>query len=143
MDTRSSSQACRGRRTLIGSLVGAVLVLACVGLPDRATVNVGHGWGDIEGLKADFDTEGSWVEAGLEFPLGQEVQPRRRDPSPPLPLDDEPRVRPPVEEAAAAEPPWWEDFGLVQTLVLLVLSYAAGELRRPAQEKLTGKSKRP
>lgn len=50
------------------------LLIACIGAPDRATLEGGHGWGsgegDIGGVKAvEEDSETNWVGVGLQFPI--------------------------------------------------------------------------
>lgn len=134
----------------------ALFFASCIGLPDRAAIEVGHGHGDgsLDGYKHDFgiDTESSWVAATLEFPISWR-RPEERpqpivihvpqpvpivtvppptpvpEPAPaPAPTETQPAaaVPPPGKEKVEEDKPWWEDFTLVQGLVLAAAGALAG-----------------
>lgn len=139
---------------LLLPLLLAFLFASCIGLPDRLGISVGHGHGDgtLDGYKHDFgiDSESSWIEGTLEFPISWKRPEERPQPiivhvpqpvpivtvQPPPPAAQQPPPTTPPDEPApdAAVPPakkeaagpWWEDFTLVQALVLAAVGAAAG-----------------
>lgn len=80
----------------------------CVQLPDRLTLEAGHGYGDFESSCGDIDNDTTWLAAGLEFPITYEKRPcpPTPPPVPPLPLYGEPEpvpvVAPPKEECSGS-----------------------------------------
>jgi hypothetical protein len=108
-------------------LVVALLLASCVGLPDRAEVEVGRGHGSFESPSGrDWDDDTGWVAATLSFPITYAVAPVRLAPSEPSPA-----VLVPLE----LEPPWWEDIAQVQTLVIALAGAGAAVAARPAYRK--------
>lgn len=136
------------------SLLLACLLASCIGLPDRGEVTVGHGHGDgsLDGYKHDYgiDTESSWVAFTLGFPISWKrpedrpqpiivhvpqpvpivtVQPAPVEPAPAPSTPPETQTAatvPPGKKEAADDKPWWEDFSLVQGLVLAAAAALAG-----------------
>lgn len=55
---------------------------ACIGAPDRATLEGGHGWGssdgEIGGSKAvEQDGSSQWIGVGIQFPITYPEEPER------------------------------------------------------------------
>lgn len=117
----------------------AALALAlsggCVGLPRGVEVQIGHGYGAFENSSGKvWDDDTGWVALSLQFPIywsANRLSAALPPPEPKLPLDPTPIAAP----EAKRDPPWWEDFSLVQMLALSIVTAIITKFAGPGYAK--------
>jgi hypothetical protein len=145
----------------LAPLLLACLLASCLSAPDRLGLTVGRGSGESEGPKClDFENEETWVAATLEFPIVWRTKrpdpivvyvPTAPAPAPvvaavasteeppptsPTPAPTKAAIVPAVTKGDEEKPPWWEDFTLVQTLILTALGAGAAIGAKPGYQKV-------
>jgi hypothetical protein len=151
----------------------ALFFASCIGPPDRATIETGFGDGSFESPSGrDWDDNTSWVAFGLEFPITYSRPPRpalelpppvviyvptpaplvaMTPPAVPAPApaapapapEPDPKPAPAQAAIAGTKGKWWEDFQLVQLLVVALGGAIAAKYGKPAYEQVREYVKKP